>query len=189
MYRMDRHDVPADLPTDKPVEQLLDFCRSNPIRIHKRWGSMDARTGQYYGGAMTWKHKERIGSVLRKEESFNLVVVTSTIMPGDTDAQILPALQKHSGKRCGESFGFCYSPEFIALGTVMHDVLLLNKLSVFVLLTPTVALNGNGDLRQGIAQVRESQRGTIRREMSPATMEAVHQVELLQRSSRMYRRV
>jgi len=52
-------------------------------------------------------------------------------MPGDTDAQILPALQKHSGKRCGESFGFCYSPEFIALGTVMHDVLLLNKLSVF----------------------------------------------------------
>lgn len=57
MYRMDRHDVPADLPTEKPVEQLLDFCRRNPIRIHKRWGSLDVRTGEYYGGAMTWKHK------------------------------------------------------------------------------------------------------------------------------------
>jgi hypothetical protein len=57
MYRMDRYDVPAQLPTEKPVEQLLDFCRQNPIRVHKRWGSVDARTGQYYNGAMTWKHK------------------------------------------------------------------------------------------------------------------------------------
>jgi len=81
---------------------------------------------------------ERIGGVLRKKESFHLVIVTSTVMPGDTDAQILPALEKYSGKRCGESFGFCYSPEFIALGTVIHDIL-----------NPDFVLIGEADGRSG----------------------------------------
>ena len=28
-----------------------------------------------------------------------------------------------SGKICGKDFGLCYSPEFIALGSVIHDFL------------------------------------------------------------------
>jgi UDPglucose 6-dehydrogenase len=66
---------------------------------------------------------EQIGPILRKKDGFHLVVVTSTVMPGDSDSQIVPALEKHTGKRCGEGFGFCYSPEFIALGTVIRDML------------------------------------------------------------------
>jgi hypothetical protein len=55
MYRMDRYDVPADLPIERPVRELLEFCRRNPIRIHKRRGSFDVRAGRYYdGGATGW---------------------------------------------------------------------------------------------------------------------------------------
>src|SRR5262249_25620452 len=47
-------DVPGEL-SEKPVDQLLEVCRSSVFRIHKRWGSMDARTGRYDEGSVTWK--------------------------------------------------------------------------------------------------------------------------------------
>lgn len=34
-----------------------------------------------------------------------------------------PLLERTSGKCCGPDFGLCYSPEFIALGTVIRDFL------------------------------------------------------------------
>ena len=55
MYRVDRFDVPTDLPVGLPVHRLVDFCRQNVIRIHTRWGSIDAKTGHYYDGAPRWK--------------------------------------------------------------------------------------------------------------------------------------
>jgi len=66
---------------------------------------------------------EAIGAALRNKNTFHLVVVTSTVMPGSTDGVIRPALEQASGKKCGEGFGLCYSPEFIALGSVIHDML------------------------------------------------------------------
>src|SRR2546425_10065926 len=59
-------------------------------------------------------------------------------MPGDTDNYILPALERCSGKRCGHDFGLCYSPEFIALGSVIHDML-----------NPDFVLIGEADKRSG----------------------------------------
>lgn len=64
-----------------------------------------------------------IGQGLRRKSGYHLVVLTSTVMPGDTGGQLLPALERHSGKRCGPDFGLCYSPEFIALGSVIRNFL------------------------------------------------------------------
>lgn len=64
-----------------------------------------------------------IGKELAKKESYHLVIVTSTVLPGDCEEKIIPILEKNSQKRCGESFGFCYSPEFIAIGSVIYDLL------------------------------------------------------------------
>jgi len=50
------------------------------------------------------------------------VVVTATTSPGACHSQIIPALETLSGKGCGVDFGFCYNPEFIALGSVLHDM-------------------------------------------------------------------
>ncbi|UBF28443.1 nucleotide sugar dehydrogenase [Kovacikia minuta CCNUW1] len=66
---------------------------------------------------------DHIGQALRSKEQFHLIVITSTVMPGATGGEIREALEAKSGKRCGEGFGLCYSPEFIALGSVIHDML------------------------------------------------------------------
>jgi UDPglucose 6-dehydrogenase len=69
---------------------------------------------------------EEIGRVLGKplgKPAFHPVVITSTVMPGDTWGAIRETLEKHSRRKCGESFGLAYNPEFIALGSVIHDFL------------------------------------------------------------------
>ncbi|HEV2426205.1 MAG TPA: nucleotide sugar dehydrogenase [Terriglobia bacterium] len=66
---------------------------------------------------------ERVGRVLRTKRDPHLVVITSTVLPGSTDGEICTILEQRSGKSCGAGFGLCYNPEFIALGSVIHDFL------------------------------------------------------------------
>jgi len=66
---------------------------------------------------------QEIGKALRKMPDFHVVVIVSTVMPGAMDDHIVPLLEKVSGKVCGVDFGVCYSPEFIALGSVIQDYL------------------------------------------------------------------
>jgi UDPglucose 6-dehydrogenase len=65
----------------------------------------------------------RIGDALRRKTGDHLVVVTSTVMPGSTGGVIREALEHSSGRVVGRDVGLCYSPEFIALGTVIRDLL------------------------------------------------------------------
>jgi len=65
----------------------------------------------------------KIGYALKEKKGYHLVVLTSTVLPGSTRYGLLPILEKVSGKRCGVDFGLCYSPEFIALGSVIRDFL------------------------------------------------------------------
>jgi UDPglucose 6-dehydrogenase len=80
---------------------------------------------------------ERIGGVLRRKQKWHLVVLSSTVMPGST-ATLIPALEQWTGKKCGRDFGLCYNPEFIALGSVIHDML-----------NPDMILIGESDERSG----------------------------------------
>jgi UDPglucose 6-dehydrogenase len=81
---------------------------------------------------------EKIGAALRKKQSWHLVVLSSTVMPGSTGGELLPALEAYSGKKCPEEFGLCYNPEFIALGSVIRDML-----------NPDMILIGESDERSG----------------------------------------
>jgi UDPglucose 6-dehydrogenase len=51
-----------------------------------------------------------------------VIDVVSTVMPGSCDGPIKVALEKSSGRKVGEELGLCYNPEFIALGSVIHDM-------------------------------------------------------------------
>jgi UDPglucose 6-dehydrogenase len=64
-----------------------------------------------------------IGEVLRQKTDYHLVVLTSTVMPGTTATEFIPALERAACMACGTRFGVCYNPEFIALGSVLHDML------------------------------------------------------------------
>lgn len=66
---------------------------------------------------------EEIGRALREKTEEHLVVVTSTVLPGSTEYSIVPTIEKASGKKCGQGFRVCYNPEFIALGSVIKDLL------------------------------------------------------------------
>ncbi len=81
---------------------------------------------------------EEIGAALREKSGFPVVVLTSTVMPGATGTAVRQALEESSGKRAGVDFGLCYSPEFIALGSVVSDFL-----------NPDFLLIGESDERAG----------------------------------------
>jgi UDPglucose 6-dehydrogenase len=81
---------------------------------------------------------EAVGRGLAAKDGWHLVVLTSTVLPGATRYGLLPALERASGKRCGEAFGLCYGPAFIALGSVVRDFL-----------EPDFVLVGEHDARSG----------------------------------------
>jgi len=81
---------------------------------------------------------QSIGRVLHTKPGFHLVVLTSTVMPESTDGEVKTTLERASGKICGKDFGLCYSPEFIALGTVIRDFY-----------NPDFLLIGESDQRSG----------------------------------------
>jgi UDPglucose 6-dehydrogenase len=66
---------------------------------------------------------EAIGRTLARKDEYHLVVLTSTVMPGATGGPVRRLLEDSSGKRIGAEIGLCYSPEFIALGSVIRDFL------------------------------------------------------------------
>lgn len=65
---------------------------------------------------------EAIGSAVAAKGAAHTVVITSTVMPGHTDGPIRKALESSSRIRVGADIGLAYSPEFIALGSVVHDM-------------------------------------------------------------------
>jgi len=64
-----------------------------------------------------------IGQALQKKETYHLVVVKSTVVPGTTENVVKPAIEKLSGRRCGIDFGLCMNPEFLREGSALHDTL------------------------------------------------------------------
>ncbi|HEX9366918.1 MAG TPA: nucleotide sugar dehydrogenase [Vicinamibacterales bacterium] len=64
-----------------------------------------------------------IGKALAAKREWHTVVLTSTVLPGATRHGLVPVLEQHSGKTAGADFGVCYSPAFIALGSVIRDFL------------------------------------------------------------------
>ena len=66
---------------------------------------------------------QAIGRALAEKKGYHLVVLTSTVLPGSTRHGLIPILERESKKVAGRDFGVCYSPEFIALGSIIHDFL------------------------------------------------------------------
>jgi UDPglucose 6-dehydrogenase len=65
-----------------------------------------------------------LGAALKKvKKKYHLFVVTSTVTPGTTESNLIPIIESASGKKLNKDFGVCYSPEFIALGSVITDFL------------------------------------------------------------------
>lgn len=77
-------------------------------------------------GALSLKFVEQVANeiakALKDKSTYHLVILTSSIMPGATE-KVKIRLEEISQKDYGIDFGLCYSPELIALGSVIKDLL------------------------------------------------------------------
>lgn len=88
---------------------------------------------------------KEIASALISKKGFHTICVSSTVMPGTLRTTILPLIEKISGKKEGIDFGVAYSPEFIALGNIVNN-----------LINPDLILIGNTNNRtyEEVAKVK-----------------------------------
>jgi UDPglucose 6-dehydrogenase len=77
----------------------------------------------FFSNRFVLQSMDTLGKALRKKNGYHMVVITSTVMPGTTGGEIQAALEKASGRKVGPDLGLCYNPEFIALGSVVRDML------------------------------------------------------------------
>jgi GDP-mannose 6-dehydrogenase len=64
---------------------------------------------------------EDIGKALKKKQDYFVIVIRSTVLPGTINNQIIPILERESGKKLGVDFGICMNPEFLREGTSVYD--------------------------------------------------------------------
>lgn len=103
-----------------------------------------------------------IASGLRHKPDFHVVNVVSTVMPGSCTGEFQPLLEELSGKSCGRDFGLVYNPEFIALGSVIHNFL-----------NPDLVLIGASDERSGEV-VRRLYQSTCQNQPQVAVMSLIN---------------
>jgi UDPglucose 6-dehydrogenase len=154
-YDVDRRAVAALRAGRSPVEEpgLAELIAAHADRIHATSDCREAvissdvtfvivptpsGADDTFDSRLVIAAVEEIGQAVRDKDAWHLVVITSTVMPNETGGPIAAALEHASGRRVGEGMGLCYSPEFIALGTVVRDML-----------HPDLILVGESDERAG----------------------------------------
>jgi UDPglucose 6-dehydrogenase len=69
------------------------------------------------------KAAEKISDEIKKKDSFQVIVIKSTVLPGTTRNIIKPLIEKKTGKKAGEDFGLGMNPEFLREGVAVDDFL------------------------------------------------------------------
>jgi UDPglucose 6-dehydrogenase len=123
-------------PVDEPqLQEYIDKGRSR-LRATHSWDEVVQQSDVTFiivptpsGNDKLFSNKfmiaaiRSIGEALRSKKDRHVVVVTSTVMPGSTGGELRKELEEASGRTVGPQLGLAYNPEFIALGTVVRDML------------------------------------------------------------------
>jgi len=71
-----------------------------------------------------------IGKALRFKETYHLLIVKSTVVPGTTQNVVGSIIEKNSGKTIGKNFGLCMNPEFLREGSAIKDALYPDRIVI-----------------------------------------------------------
>jgi UDPglucose 6-dehydrogenase len=120
----------ATLSHSEAIEQTDISC----IMVHTPSDDEGHFSNQYVLRALT-----SLGRSLRESsKAYHLFIINSTVMPGSMENEFIPLLENTCGRKLNEGFGLCYSPELVALGSVVRDFL-----------RPDVVAIGSSDERAG----------------------------------------
>ncbi|HEX4920350.1 MAG TPA: nucleotide sugar dehydrogenase, partial [Candidatus Bathyarchaeia archaeon] len=76
------------------------------------------------------KAVEGIGSAIAESDSYHLVVVKSTVVPGTSADVVQPILALSSRTSLGDNLGLCSNPEFLAEGSAIKGTLRPDKIVI-----------------------------------------------------------
>ncbi len=62
-----------------------------------------------------------IGKSLGNKNSYHVVVIRSTVLPGTVMNRLIPILNQSSGRSAGSDYGVCMNPEFLREGSAIKD--------------------------------------------------------------------
>ena len=77
----------------------------------------------FFDNSFLKKVLKDISFTLKNKPDFFNINITSTVMPGSCENEFIPLIEKFSNKKVNKDFGLTYNPEFIALGSVINDIL------------------------------------------------------------------
>lgn len=66
---------------------------------------------------------QNLGSAISDKQTYHLVVVKSTVIPGTTTRTVKPVLEAASAKTVGANLGLCANPEFLVEGNAIGGTL------------------------------------------------------------------
>jgi UDPglucose 6-dehydrogenase/GDP-mannose 6-dehydrogenase len=69
-----------------------------------------------------------VGAAVGRKDGFHVFAVKSTVVPGTTDALVVPLLEAASGKAAGRDFGVGVNPEFLTEGQAVADFMAPDRL-------------------------------------------------------------
>lgn len=125
-YEAGLQEIMDDIKVNKP--QLLQ-CLTNPIRaitetdISMITQGTPMRDDKSIDLSFIESTAREIGESLKKKDTYHLVVVRSTVVPGTTRNIVGKMITEISGKESGKGFGLCMQPEFLAEGRSIEDTL------------------------------------------------------------------
>jgi GDP-mannose 6-dehydrogenase len=79
-----------------------------------------------------------IGAALATKQSYHVVVVRSTVLPGTVQERLIPLLEQQSRKQAGRDIGVCMNPEFLRESSAIDDYY-----------RPSYIIIGQTDVRSG----------------------------------------
>jgi GDP-mannose 6-dehydrogenase len=62
-----------------------------------------------------------IAEQLQRKDEYFVVALRSTVLPTACEEELIPLLERHSGKSAGSQVGFVYNPEFLREGAALKD--------------------------------------------------------------------
>ena len=64
---------------------------------------------------------QEIGAALADKQSYHVVAVKSTVLPGTTEGVVKTTIESHAGRNLGDGWGLCMNPEFLREGRAVED--------------------------------------------------------------------